>query len=445
MRRKRTGLAFVVILIPLLLLAGGGALFYFKFEGETPALTLTPEPRTLGPKTVLELRAGDRRSGLKAVRVQILQGNRTVSVLEERYAPRTREMSKTLNISPRDLDLEDGEALIRAEARDHSWRPGGNPNVLEAVIKIDTRPPNIGVLSRFHYINQGGACLVLYRAAEELARSGVKAGELWFPSFPLEDGTYLCLFAVPYNLPRETSIVLVSEDLAGNLSRTPFRYQIRPKSFRHDTIRLSDRFLQRVTLYFMDRDPSLKGDPLDVFLRINRDYRRTDAEKIQAFCRETYPQPLWSGPFLRMENAKTMARFADHRVYLYQGKEIDRQVHLGVDLASVTMAPVKAANRGRVVFAGELGIYGNTIMLDHGCSLFSMYAHLSRADVQKGQTVEKGEPLGLTGATGLAGGDHLHLSILINGIFVNPIEWWDPHWVADNVDSKMALAQASGG
>ena len=145
----------------------------------------------------------------------------------------------------------------------------------------------------------------------------------------------------------------------------------------------------------------------------------------------------WSGKFLRMPAAAKQAGFADHRTYKYNGKIIDHQVHLGLDLASVAHAPVPAANNGVVAFSGLLGIYGKTVLIDHGFGLFSMYSHLNRSDVSKGQEVSKGEILGRTGSTGLAGGDHLHFSILVNNTFVNPIEWWDADWIKNNILSKL--------
>ena len=97
-----------------------------------------------------------------------------------------------------------------------------------------------------------------------------------------------------------------------------------------------------------------------------------------------------------------------------------------------------AGNRGKVLYTGDLGIYGQTVLLDHGFGLISMYAHLSRVDVEPGQIVAKNETIGLTGRTGLAGGDHLHFSILIHHTFVNPIEWWDNNWIKNNITGKLA-------
>ena len=117
---------------------------------------------------------------------------------------------------------------------------------------------------------------------------------------------------------------------------------------------------------------------------------------------------------------------------------MDEQTHMGVDLASLANSEVQTANQGRVIFAGDLGIYGLTVVLDHGQGVASIYSHLSKIDVRLDQMVPKGQSIGVTGQTGLAGGDHLHFGIMINGHFVNPIEWWDPHWIQDNVSKKLA-------
>jgi murein DD-endopeptidase MepM/ murein hydrolase activator NlpD len=91
-----------------------------------------------------------------------------------------------------------------------------------------------------------------------------------------------------------------------------------------------------------------------------------------------------------------------------------------------------------VIFAGDIGIYGNSVIIDHGMDLFSLYAHLSSIDVSAGDRVEKNDTLGFSGATGLAGGDHLHFAILLGGTYVEPLEWWDPLWVKTHVDAHLA-------
>ena len=130
--------------------------------------------------------------------------------------------------------------------------------------------------------------------------------------------------------------------------------------------------------------------------------RRINNETIANLAKETAPEILWRGPFKQLINTAVEAGFADQRTYVYNGTDVDHQVHLGFDLASTAMAPVRAANRGRVVHAGWLGIYGNCVVLDHGMGLQSLYAHLSSIGVSVGQLVESEAELGRSGATGLS-------------------------------------------
>ena len=95
-----------------------------------------------------------------------------------------------------------------------------------------------------------------------------------------------------------------------------------------------------------------------------------------------------------------------------------------------------------MLYAASLGIYGNCVILDHGMGVQSLYGHMSSIRVQVGQSVQKEEELGRSGMTGLAGGDHLHFTMLVHGQMVNPVEWWDAHWIQDRILRK--LRDASG-
>jgi len=99
----------------------------------------------------------------------------------------------------------------------------------------------------------------------------------------------------------------------------------------------------------------------------------------------------------------------------------------------VANAPVPAANTGRIVYAAFLGIYGNCVIIDHGLGLQSLYSHLDEISVTMGAQVNRGDIIGKTGTTGLAGGDHLHFGMVIGGLQVSPVEWWDDHWIKDNI------------
>jgi murein DD-endopeptidase MepM/ murein hydrolase activator NlpD len=303
------------------------------------------------------------------------------------------------------------------------------------------RPPRIDLLSTAHNVRKGGTGLVVFRLNEEPEHAGVEVGDMFFPAYPEEGGgedVFVGYFAVPHDAGNSLKISLVARDGAGNEMRRIFPTRVLTARFPRDTIRISDRFLERKVPEFQSVDPSLDPDYLKAYLTVNRKWREENHGRLREICSVSAPRRLWSGAFLQMENTKNMAPYAVRRTYVYNGKVVDKQVHLGLDLASTSGAAVPAGNSGIVVFAEELGIYGQTVVLDHGQGLFSLYSHLSGIAVVQGESVERGQEIGSSGQTGMAGGDHLHFSILVSGEFVNPVEWLDDHWIADNIDNKLS-------
>jgi murein DD-endopeptidase MepM/ murein hydrolase activator NlpD len=202
---------------------------------------------------------------------------------------------------------------------------------------------------------------------------------------------------------------------------------------------VKDAFLQLKVPELLPQHPP--SQPLiDAFLVINRDLRRQAEEEKRKIAAKTADKPLWNGPFLQPRNTKVFSNFAETRTYIYGGREIDTQVHFGYDLASTKQAPVPAANTGVVVFTGSLTIYGNTMVVDHGWGLMTLYGHLSSIAVKVGDSVDKGQEMGRSGATGLAVGDHLHYEVLVNGVSVTPLEWWDAKWIRDRFNGPLKAA-----
>jgi murein DD-endopeptidase MepM/ murein hydrolase activator NlpD len=233
---------------------------------------------------------------------------------------------------------------------------------------------------------------------------------------------------------------VLARDYAGNETRITPPCLIKEKKFRSDKMNLSETFLQQKMPEFQVMAPVLQGKtPLEIFSYVNSEMRNDNFRSIQSICQKSTPKILWEGTFLRMRNASPMALFGDKRTYVVAGKDFAISVHAGVDLASVANAAIEAANSGIVVFAGPLGIYGNAIIIDHGLGIFSLYGHLSSINTATGKNVKKEEVIGHSGTSGLAGGDHLHFSIIVGGQFVNPQEWWDVHWIEDNINQKMRL------
>jgi murein DD-endopeptidase MepM/ murein hydrolase activator NlpD len=286
--------------------------------------------------------------------------------------------------------------------------------------------------------------------------SGVRVGNVTFAGYPAagigvqtaDPSLKVAFFALQYDQDLNERMEIYAVDAAGNQRRMAFDHRTFAKPFRRSRIEIDQAFLERVVPEILENTPDFKpgtdGDLLASYLKINNDLRRRNADQIKAFAQQTSQTALWQGAFQQLSNSQVESAFADHRTYFYEGREIDQQVHLGFDLAVTAAVPIRTANRGKVLYADYLGIYGNCVIVDHGMGIQSLYGHLSSFDVKAGDTVEKDQTLGRSGATGLAGGDHLHFTMLVGGYPVNPVDWWDPHWIEDRITRKVNEATGGG-
>jgi murein DD-endopeptidase MepM/ murein hydrolase activator NlpD len=338
------------------------------------------------------------------------------------------------------LKLHDGPATLTLTAVDHSlWN---NRTTVVRPAQIDFLPPQIFQLNTQNHINPGGTCVVAYHLSEAVHRTGILVGDQFYPGYPVmlagKPG-YAAYFALPLDAsPGVPQIRILAQDHAGNETVNGIPALIKKRKFRSDKMVLTDSFLGQKMPEFQALVPELRGKtPIETFIYVNTLMRADNLKTIQSACLKSEPRQLWQDTFLRMKNAAPMALFGDRRTYIYDGKPVGESLHIGVDLASLVHAPIEAANSGIVRFTGLLGIYGNAVIIDHGLGLSTLYGHMSGIQVKPDQTVKRGEVIGLSGTTGLAGGDHLHFGVAIRGQFVDPREWWDPHWIADNVTKKL--------
>ncbi len=444
-------LALIPLVIILVLLVWSFTIF---FEGEKPSIDLKTRPDFLSASQKFTFKISDMKRGLKKLKVSINQEGRSIPIFEKQFPfeglfnqQGVHQYEKEIFIDPSALNLAQGRTDLNIQVWDYSRRGGGDGNMTMARHKmiVDTTPPSLRAISRMHNINWGGSCLVIYQTSSDTQESGIFVNDLFFPGFPIEDGSrkgvYACYFAIPYDSSLTPLIYMWAKDRAGNRSKATFYNHIRKRRFGRDRINITDRFLKRVlphfSFYALDPDKS----DIEKYIKINNDLRRENNLTFVKLKEKTSTKRLWEGSWLRLKNAATMARYARHRYYYYKGKKVDEQIHLGIDLASLANSPVQAANHGRVIFADRLGIYGLAVVLDHGQGLSSVYGHLSSINVRLNQDVSRGDTIGFTGQTGLASGDHLHFSIIVNGVFVNPREWWDSHWIKDNITRKLALLE----
>ena len=446
---------FLAPFITLLLLAAAGCAAYgalVLFEQEGPVITLGPTPTVMGREAVLELTVHDQGLGLQEVQVNITQKDKSRQICRTAY-PRAGytgqagplEHQRTIALIPEQLKLKDGPATINVTARDYSFKNllKGNRSSVSREIVIDTTPPKIELISSSRHLKPGSSGLVIYKVSDDAVSHGVMIDEVFHPGFPAPGGrkqTQNALVALPHNATEINNVTIAARDQAGNTVSKPFGINYQPVADNHDQIKLSDGFFKRKIPEFEQHYPEMSGSLVEMYLYTNRNVRQNNNQIIHDLCQDPHPQRLWSGRFLRMKGA-TRAKFADRRSYVYQGQVIDQQTHLGTDLASTRRANIKAAGKGKVIYTDYLGIYGKMVILDHGQGLFSLYSHMSRITVQPGQIMDRGEVIGQTGTSGMAGGDHLHFSMLVNGIFVNPLEWWDQRWIDLTIDEPLVDAK----
>ena len=423
-----------------------------------PAIVIREPEKFIGQTTALELSVEAPGGQFSRIDVAIEQNGRSLPVftleqpaqgaMKQDTADRIYVMRPIGKRAIPELQAGDARIVVRA-ARPvlRGLRQAESTATRDVQVRLE--PPRVAVLSTHHFVNHGGAEFVVYRATPPDVASGVRVGDRTYPGFSgqavgLSDpAVRVAFFALLPDQDLDTPVFLFARDPAGNEATATLDHRPFPKPFARSRIQLDDRFLQRVVPAIAGNTPEMSidtGDVLRGFLAINGDMRRRNNEAIAALAQKTMPEMLWKEHFQQLGNSQVEARFADHRTYLYGGKEVDQQVHLGFDLAVTANVPIQAAQRGVVLHADYLGIYGNCVIVDHGLGVQSLYAHLSSMEVKPGDRVEKGQVLGRSGMTGLAGGDHLHFTMLVNGQAVNPVEWWDPKWMQDRVFRKVAEA-----
>lgn len=433
---------FVLVLI---IIAVGVVIWYWDSDPPTVRIE-SPDYVNLGSE--IRFIAEDPGKGLKSVAAVVRQGEDQNPIFETTYDytilpwDRTDEV-KEMVVSVENLGVSEGPFEIEFEATDQSnlWffsRTG----VTQSVLTLDTKRPILSVLSRQHYITQGGSEAVLYKVQEEGSDSGVLVGDRVFRGFPLpdrEEGVHIAIFSIGQDQPVDVPLSLWAQDRAGNRSQASFWNKVFPGKFRNRNISVTDSFIASVTPEILAHSPEISEKPslLETFLEVNRTLRTLNNQQISEITQQSEPRLLWAEPFVQLSNSQVESIFADRRTYVYEGEEVDQQTHLGFDLASLALSPVEASNSGKVVFSDYLGIYGNTVIIDHGLGLFSLYGHLSSLGVEVGQSIARSEALGQTGQTGLAGGDHLHFSMVLQGQQINPIEWWDADWVRKHILVKI--------
>jgi murein DD-endopeptidase MepM/ murein hydrolase activator NlpD len=452
-------LKLLFYLFLLALVVGAGAwLWAGRMEG--PALEIRQPGKFIGQASSLEVMAEAPGGVFSRLNVALEQDGKTFQVfaLNDDADAVKRSADRLLVMRPIGKravpGLKSGPARIVVQAaRPVLYGLRDAESSVARDVQVRLEPPRLTVLSTFHFVNHGGSEFAVFRATPEDVHSGIRVGDKEYSSFPAsgagiagDSALRVAFFALLYDQPTNTRIDVFARDEAGNEVIVPLDYRVFPKQYKKSRIEVDDRFLQRVVPAIASTSASEQiptDDILAGFLKINRDLRQKNNQYVRDLAKKTSAELLFMDAFQQLGNSAVQAQFADSRTYIYRGKEIDQQVHLGFDLATTANAPISASQRGVVVHADDLGIYGNCVIIDHGLGVQSLYGHLSSIGVRVGDKVEKGQEIGRSGQTGLAGGDHLHFTTLVGGEQVTPVDWWSAQWMQDRVLRKIAAARGT--
>ena len=440
-RTKHRAIIFVSLIVIVGLL---GTAYYLapRFEREAPQIKLSRDSDVLGPAP-LEIVVTDHGAGLKSVTATLSSGGAEHTLASEHYSQPMLEKKIMVVLSSKLAGIKEGPAVLRVSARDGSlWNFfRGNETMIRKNLTIDMTPPTLEVIADDRYVNFGGVGVIVYKASADAVMTGVRIGDYFFPGYRGQikghSDSFIAFFVHPYNVPVDAKAALVASDKAGNTRDMPLVYKLKNVKYKKRTIAISDNFIQSKMVPLLSDASARQGTPKDIVLRVNRVLRKENEDKIATITKKSTPSILWKDAFSQLSNSKVEANFADKRTYTYHNEVIDTAYHLGYDLSVTKHYPVEAGNSGTVAFAGALGIYGNTVILDHGLGLFTLYGHLSSIDVRVGDPIKQRQIIGKTGETGLAAGDHLHYGVYLHGVAVLPLEWWDQKWINDNIEPKL--------
>jgi murein DD-endopeptidase MepM/ murein hydrolase activator NlpD len=420
----------IVVLAPIVFLLARSA---------SPILDLPTPVNTLGQATPIAVHVRDPR-GVRNLTAVVVQNGARYPVWEMTQPTKSKDNTWTFTAGVKTTpQLRDGKASLIVEATSNDLlRKTGS---LDHEVTVVTQPPTISVDSDTHYLYLGMADLATFNVNGGWSAAGVRVGDQTYRAWPMPGGKpgLFSLFAFAWNMPAGTIPVVFASNDAGNDVTTPITFQFPKKEQPHYTVhdlQVSDAFMQKVV---GELNPNGSGDMVARFVRVNNDMRKSNNQTLSDLRLKTADHFLFSQPFARQAHSQAEATFADVRNYIYQGKKIDQQVHLGYDLAVTQHVGVEASNDGRVVYAAPLGIYGNCIVVDHGYGLQTVYGHLSHFDVHEGDMVKRGQVMGQSGMTGMAGGDHIHFAMQLDGVQIDPKEWWDSHWIQDHIAKRVDL------
>jgi len=451
--KQKSGSIFGKILGILILvgLAAGAWYVYTapEFERVKPEIA-SPSQMFWNRIDPLEIQVKDNIA-LKSYEISMSDGTKSVMIDQGNFEGAKKEDTLTVKFpKSKKINSKIKKITVTVKINDKSmWNMfAGNSTTKTINVSVDYKRPNVNILSNSRMINQGGSALVIFQAEDEnLDKLYIKANKNTFKAQPYKkEGYFAALIAWPF-VDETFDAKIIATDLAGNKREIHIPFYHKNPRYKTSHIKASDKFIDGKITDLASSNPEYAtiSDRLKKLKAINETMRLNNEKLIHKLSSSTSDDILdtWKiKKFYPLKNGQRVASFGDHRYYYYENKDnvVSESYHVGYDLASNSMADVKASNAGIVVYADENGIYGNMPLIDHGLGLYTLYGHCSQLLVNEGDEVSAGQVIAKTGATGLAMGDHLHFGMLVQGIEVRPVEWFDQSWITKFIDNVFKQA-----
>ena len=436
----------------------GATAIYFRdkldpnfFEEIPPKIEVIDQSSGIGSENaIIHFKLSDAESGLDEVVVRGEQAGRKFELFKKQYKDE-KVLSDTIEVSfsGRELGLREGDFRISYAAFDRSFYSNKINGSLDLTVDYSRTP--VEVLTPQHNAVIGGIEFVFYsvKNPQELSLTGVKSGQDIYQGFPASDlnpafkpfpNVYFALFPVPIDFDRETTRLLVfSKTAVGNMATAPFYYLIGPRGFPKRQVKLtSESVIARLDAIKPSKD--VGTSPTDLALRFKSVYeelRAAELQELKAIWSSPQRERLWSTPFSHPTNGSIRSSFGEQRRYTIDSVDALNAPYEAIDMGSAKNSAVVAANRGKVVYVGDLPYSGKSVILDHGFGLASMYSSLGSTIVSIGDMVSGGQQIGVTGVSGFSFSDMLRFQIFLHGKAVTPIEWWDERWQQDHIEAKI--------
>jgi len=335
-------------------ICAGAAVALFAMSSHS-SLVFDPPPNTIGAATPIGVRISNQH-GVRTITARIEQDGSS-TIVDHETKPATRFTFWRTHAGPeiihftvgkdRTSHLKEGKARVIVEVQSNDLRAVTDVIAIETAVIL--RPPSVTTDGFQHYINQGGSELAILTPTGSWEEAGVRVGEATFRSFP-EPGQAqqrVSLFAYSWNTPADTAPVVFAGNGTGIEATARFWFKVIPKKFRSRDLSIDDAFLEKVVNQI---DPGGSGDLVNRFLKINGEVRRANNKTLSDLRLKTEGRFLWTQSFLQLAGSQVESAFADFRTYVYKGKKIDQQVHLGFDLATTQQSCASRKRR-----KGDLG------------------------------------------------------------------------------------------